>query len=208
MMPQRLPTTATVARRGRRAWGAGLALALVAGLAACSSSADTEPAGGEPTSVTDAGTEGAEASDDGAVTTGAGAYTSDDVGNATLFVDGVEFPDFTGDCEISRQNGKEDVGDLNEGDIVLVVGIDNIAAHEDSAMNYVALNEETFTFRDLAGAAGVGGSSADGIIDTLTELGPRSADGSRDIVLVRLAGFLDDGTAVDADVVCELQNAF
>ena len=125
-----------------------------------------------------------------------------------MFVDGVEFPDFTGDCEISRQNGKEDVGDLNEGDIVLVVGIDNVAAHEDSAMNYIAINEESFTFRDHAGVTGVAGPSAKGTIETLTELGPRAADGSRDIVQVRLGGVLEDGTTLDADVVCELQNAF
>lgn len=209
MMPQRLRTTATVDPRGRRAWGVGLALALVAGLAACAPSADTERAADEPTSVTEDAAESSEAADnDAGATDDSGSYTSDDVGNATLFVDGVEYPDFTGDCEISRQNGKEDVGDLNEGDIVLIIGIDNVAAHEDSAMNYVALDEDGFTFRDLAGAAGVAEASADGTIDTLTELGPRSADGSRDIVLVRLAGVLDDGTALDADVVCELQNAF
>jgi hypothetical protein len=138
----------------------------------------------------------------------AGSYTSDDVGSATLHVDGVEFPDFVGDCEISRQNGKEDVGDLNDGDIVTIIAIDNVAAHEESSMNYVALNEESFTFRDPLGAAGVGGPSAKGEITAITELGPRSADGSRDIVQVRFAGVLEDGTTVDADIVCELQNAF
>jgi FKBP-type peptidyl-prolyl cis-trans isomerase len=58
------------------------------------------------------------------------------------------------------------------------------------------------------GAAGVGGSSARGEITSLTELGPRTADGSRDIVEVHFAGVLEDGTTIDADVVCELQNAF
>ena len=75
-------------------------------------------------------------------------------------------------------------------------------------MNYVALNEESFTFRDLTGAAGVSGPSAKGVITSLTELGPRTPDGSRDIVEVRFAGMLDDGTTLDANVVCELQNAF
>jgi hypothetical protein len=114
----------------------------------------------------------------------------------------VEFPDFTGNCEISGRNGKEDVGD-----IVAIIGIDNVKAHEDSAMNYVALNEESFTFRDPMGAVGVGGPSAKGKITSLTELGTRTADGSRDIVEVRFAGVLEDGTTIDADIVCELQNA-
>lgn len=136
-----------------------------------------------------------------------GGYTSEDVGNATLRVNGVEFPDFTGDCEISRGYVKEDVGDLNTGDIESIIGIDNVKAHADNAMNYVALNEESFRFRDQVGAAGVG-TSAQGAITSLTELGPRTADGSRDIVEVRFAGAFEDGTAIDADVVCELQNAF
>lgn len=208
MMPPRLPAPVSFAPPGRRAWAAGLALVALAGLTACSPAAETEPAAGEPTSASefDEDVPDADGGDDG--TGGAGAHTSDDVGTATVFVDGVEFPDFTGDCEISRQNGKEDVGDLNEGDIVLVVGIDNVAAHEDSAMNYIAINEESFTFRDHAGVTGVAGPSAKGTIETLTELGPRAADGSRDIVQVRLGGVLEDGTTLDADVVCELQNAF
>lgn len=38
--------------------------------------------------------------------------------------------------------------------------------------------------------------------------GPRTAECSRDILEVRFAGLLDDGTTADADVVCELQNSF
>ncbi|WP_430869168.1 hypothetical protein [Demequina aurantiaca] len=208
-----------MARKFRVAAGV---MAITATLAACSPSTDEAPAsadaqeiltqdavaaGTDATEESDAATEGSveESSPDAP---DAGAYTSDDVGNGTLHVDGVEFPDFTGDCEISRQNGKEDVGDLNEGDIVTIIAIDNVKAHEDSSMNYVALNEESFRFSDPMGAAGVGGPTARGEITSLTELGPRTADGSRDIVEVRFAGALEDGTTVDADVVCELQNAF
>lgn len=188
----------------RKARVAAVVVAIVAALAACSPSGDDEPAssGTQP-----AAAEGENTGEENTGTPDTGGYTSDDVGNGTLRVNGVEFPDFTGDCEISRENGKQDVGDLNVGDIVAIIGIDNVTAHEDMAMNYTALNEERFTFRDSVGAAGVG-DSAKGDITTLTELGPRTADGSRDIVEVRFAGVLDDGTTVDADVVCELQNTF
>lgn len=180
---------------------------LTTALAGCSSSADQTPT--SVASTDDAAASAPSADDaDPAQEPESGTYGPDDVGTATLYVNGVEFPDFEGDCEISRQNGKEDVGDLNDGDIVTIIGIDNVKAHEDSAINYVALNEERFTLRDPLGAAGVGGPSAKGEITTLTELGPRTAEGSRDIVEVRFAGLLDDGTTVDADVVCELQNAF
>ncbi|WP_152649261.1 hypothetical protein [Demequina flava] len=193
---------------------AAVAVALVA---ACSTSEGTDPtsAEAEPSGASGSATVAESPSPvqdlddaDNEDTAESVSYVSEDVGTASLHVDGVEFSDFLGDCEISRNNGAEDVGDLNEGDIVTVIAIDNVAAHEDIAMNYVAINKEEFTFRDLMGAAGVDDPTADGVITTLTELGPRTADGSRDIVEVRFAGILEDGTTVDADIVCELQNAF
>ncbi len=205
MTPLRPFAASALRPRARTAWLAAGALAITATLAACAPSSDEAPtsAASEAADTTDGTT-----TDDGTSDSDAGGFTSDDVGNATLRVDGVEFPDFTGDCEISRENGKFDVGDLNDGDIVTIIGIDNVKAHEDEAMNYVALNEESFTFRDLTGAAGVSGPSAKGVITSLPELGPRTPDGSRDIVEVRFAGMLDAGTTLDANVVCELQNAF
>ncbi|MEJ1155239.1 hypothetical protein [Microbacterium marmarense] len=199
----------------RTAGVAVVALALSATLAACSTTADDDTVGSDTaTSVADDTTtddstssEESAADEDEEAAAAAGSYTSDDVGNATLYIGGVEFPDFTGDCEISRGHGTEDVGDLNDGDIVAIIAVDNTAAHEDTSMNYIALNEESFRFRDLVGAAGVG-NTAEGEITTMTEQGPRSADGSRDIVEVRFAGTFEDGTAIDADIVCELQNTF
>lgn len=178
-------------------------LAITATVASCSSPAEETPAGADTSPV-----ESGEDATGGEQPDAAAGHSSDDVGNASLTVNGVEFLDFVGDCEITRETGKKDVGDLNEGDITTIIAIDNVAAHEESSMSYVAISEESFTFRDPVGAAGVGGPRAKGEITTMTELGPRTADGSRDIVEVRFAGVLEDGTTVDADIVCELQNAF
>jgi hypothetical protein len=117
----------------RKARVAAMVLAISATLAACSPAADNpaDSATTEESTTTDENT-GDEGTPDEPAAAG---YTSNDVGKATLAVSGVEFPDFVGDCEISRGNGKEDVGDLNEGDIVTIIGIDNVKAHEDSAMN-------------------------------------------------------------------------
>ncbi|WP_152649872.1 hypothetical protein [Demequina oxidasica] len=214
----------------RKTRAAAVGLALVVALAGCSPSSENEPAtsNAQPSAtagsdLTDAIAEDSNTLDAGPVdesseadgadeateeAPGAGGPIPDDVGNATLYVDGVEFNDFTGDCEISREHGKKDVGDLNEGDISAIIAIDNVKAHEDMAMNYVAINEERFRFGDPLEAAGVGGPRNKGEILTMTEKGPRGADGSRDIVEVRFAGVLEDGTEINADVICELQNAF
>lgn len=197
-----MPSSLLWARKARIA---ALVLAVSATLAACSPAADApaDSSTTEESTTTDETTGDEETSEEPA----AGGLSSDDVGNVTLRINGVEFADFTGNCEISRLAGKEDVGDLNEGDISAIIAVDNVKAHEDMLMNYIATSEERFRFRDQEAAAGVG-SSAKGTISTLTELGPRTADGSRDIVEVRFAGAFEDGTAIEADVVCELQNAF
>ena len=204
------PSPSSLARhpRGRTARAAALALAVAATLAACSPAAEDEPANHdtEPAEIAEDTTDdGAEEAPD------AGGYTSDDLGNATIRVNGTEFPDFTGDCEITRNSGAEDVGDLNEGDITMIIGIDNVVAQEEQGtedfMNYRAISEESFRFADLAGASGVD-TPATGEITTLTELSPRSADGSRDIVQIRVAGVVEDSSPLEVDIVCELQNQF
>ncbi|MBH0115251.1 hypothetical protein I6E52_00140 [Salinibacterium sp. NG253] len=197
-----MPSSVLWARTARVA---AIVLAVSATLAACSPAADelADSATTEEATTTDE-TTGDEGTTDEPATAG---FSTDDVGNATLRINGVEFPDFTGDCEISRGFGTEDVGDLNDGDIVTIIGIDNVDAHEDMLMNYIALNEESFRFRDQEAAAGVG-NNANGTISTLTEISERTPDGSRDIVEVRFAGAFEDGTPIEADVVCELQNKF
>ncbi|MBH0024404.1 hypothetical protein [Salinibacterium sp. SWN248] len=188
----------------RKARLAAIVLAISATLAACSPAADpADSTTTEETTTADETTGDEETTEEPAT----GGLSTDDVGNATLRINGVEFPDFTGDCEISRGFGAEDVGDLNDGDIVTIIGIDNVDAHEDMLMNYIALNEESFRFRDQEAAAGVG-NNANGTISTLTEISERTPDGSRDIVEVRFAGAFEDGTPIEADVVCELQNKF
>ncbi|WP_152650270.1 hypothetical protein [Demequina aestuarii] len=210
-----LPLSLAV-RRVRTVLVALVVLSMGATLAACSAAADVEPTHADALPVDSTGdspdpqpveSAGVEATDE---VPDAGGYTSDDVGDATLRVNGVEFPDFTGDCEISREAGSKDVGDLTEGDIQVIVGIDNVVAQEgqdEAFMNYTAINEESFRFGDLAGVSGVD-TPARGEITTIKELGPRTAEGSRDIVEVRFSGVVEDGTTLEADVVCELQNAF
>ncbi|MBH0108584.1 hypothetical protein I6E81_00200 [Salinibacterium sp. NG22] len=188
----------------RTARVAAIVVAVTATLAACSPAAEpADSATSEETTTTDETVGDEETTEEPAT----GGLSTDDVGNATLRINGIEFPDFTGDCEITRGFGTEDVGDLNDGDIVTIIGIDNVDTHEDMLMNYIALDEESFRFRDQEAAAGVG-NNTNGTISTLTEISARTADGSRDIVEVRFAGAFEDGTPIEADIVCELQNAF
>ena len=185
----------------RKAGLAAVILAVTTTLAACATPADDESPGAPTTE--ESGTTEEETTEEPE----AGDYTSDDVGNGSITVNGVEFPDFTGDCGISRNHGREDIGDLNEGTLNGTVAVDNVAAHEDMSMNFVSTGMDDFKFRDFLGITGVD-SPADGEITSMTELGARTADGSRDIAEVRFAGVLDDGTTLEADIVCELQNAF
>ncbi|MEV8254248.1 hypothetical protein AB0O95_09815 [Rhodoglobus sp. NPDC076762] len=188
--------------RARTARLAAIVLAVSATLAACSPAAD-EPADSATTeeSTTDETTGDEETPAEPA----AGGLSSDDVGNATLRINGVEFPDFTGDCDISRQAGSEDVGDLTMPGLFMILALDNVKAHEEMSMNLVSVADGGFRFGDLTGAAGVG-SPAKGQLTPQSELGARTVDGSRDIVEVRWAGEFEDGTPIEADVVCELQN--
>ncbi|MBH0099346.1 hypothetical protein I6E68_09360 [Salinibacterium sp. NSLL150] len=189
----------------RTARVAAFVVAVTATLAACSPAAD-EPADSATTEETTTADEttGDEGTPDEPAADG---YTSDDVGNATLRIDGVEFPDFTGECDISRQAGKEVVGDLSEPGLFMIIALDNVKAHEEMSMNLVSIADGGFRFGDLVEAAGVG-SPAKGELTPQSELGPRTADGSRDIVELRFAGAFEDSTPIEADIVCELQNAF
>lgn len=190
----------------RRMLVPAVVLAVMASLGACSSSADDEPAGdavAEPT------TDEETLSDDPDGATDDRGASAGDVGNATLRIGGVEFPDFVGSCDLGLRS-QEDVGDLSTlalSDLTTVIGIDNVEAHPETMMNFTAVGAARFRFRDQADAAGAG-TTAKGEITALTELGPRTASGSRDIVEVRFAGALEDGTSFEADVVCEIQNAF
>ncbi|GIG55017.1 hypothetical protein [Demequina activiva] len=125
-----------------------------------------------------------------------------------LRVDGVESPDFEGECDINRNNGREDVGSLEEPGLKVLVALSNSEANPEGPMIYTALAEDTFTLRDAVNRPGASSADNRGTLESITELGERSPDGSRELVLVRFAGTLSGGSAVEADVVCELQNAF
>lgn len=196
-----MPSSVLWARKARLA---AIVLTVSATLAACSPAADPADSTTTEETTTADETTGDEGTPEESA---AGDLSTDDVGNATLRIDGVEFPDFTGDCDISRQSGKEDVGDLTMPGLFMIIALDNVKAHEEMSMNLISVADTGFRFGDLVEAAGVG-SPAKGELAPQSELGPRTADGSRDIVEVRFAGAFEDGTPIEADIVCELQNAF
>ncbi len=169
-------------------------------IAACGGSDDdAEPAADEPAEApADGGS--SEAANDDADSGGGDAGATDTVGNGVLRIDGVESTGFSGDCEISRDFGGEDVGDVSVEGLSVIVGIDNVDESnpdDENDLNFVMINERGFRIRNQPGD-----------IVSITEVGSRSSSGSQDFVTIRFAGALDDGRAVEADVYCELQNQF
>lgn len=123
------------------------------------------------------------------------------VGDGLLRIDGTEYPGFSGDCEITRGAGSEDVGDVSIVGKTVIVAIDNVdEANVDNAndLNFIMTNESGFRVR----------TTDRGTIESITETGSRTSDGSRDYVTVLFAGSLEDGRSVEAEVFCELQNKF
>lgn len=165
---------------------------------ACSSSdddADEATADGASTTVVDAGTTDAVTVDE--VSADDGESASVEVGTGVLRIDGTEYDGFVGDCDISRDFGGEDVGDLSEPGLEVIVAIDNVESQPAEELNFVMINEESFKV-----------FNAPGTIESISESGTRTTSGSSDVVTVVFAGPLDDGRAVEAEVVCSLQNAF
>ncbi len=121
------------------------------------------------------------------------------VGNGLLRIDGVEYPGFSGDCEIG--SGSEDVGDLSTESGPIIVAIDNVdpdAVDNANDLNFIMTTASAFRVRN----------TDRGTIESITEIGSRTSDGSRDYVTVLFAGPLEDGTSVEAEVFCVLQNKF
>ncbi|MEL6894330.1 MAG: hypothetical protein AAFP84_22250 [Actinomycetota bacterium] len=80
------------------------------------------------------------------------------------------------------------------------VAIDNVNAEDpttDEDRNFVMINEDGFRVRNDPGT-----------IESITEVCDRSSEGSLDYVDVLFVGALDDGRAVEAQIVCILQNQF
>ncbi len=175
-------------------------LAAGALIAACGGSDDdAEPAADEPAEAPADDGSSDNASDD-SDSGGGDAGATDTIGNGVLRIDGVESTGFSGDCEISRGFGGEDVGDVSVEGLSVIVAIDNVDESNpdiENDLNFVMINERQFRVINEGGD-----------IESITEIGSRSSDGSRDYVTIRFAGTLNDGRAVEADVYCELQNQF
>jgi hypothetical protein len=178
-------------------------LAGVIAMSGCSSS-DGE------TSDSDANTTEAASSDSGsslgseteADESSGGEYSADDGGSGSLTVDGIENAGFLGECEISRENGAEDVGDVSTEGIEVILAIDNVESSPTEEMNFIVTGTPE-TFR----AVGVGDGA--GTVDSIAYVGDQSALGDdTEIGLVAFSGTTDDGTSVVAEVVCVTQNAY
>lgn len=186
-----------------RTWA--IASVVVLGLAACASGADADPTStdvaGEPTSAP--AEEAPETPDE------APATSSDVVGAAVLRVDGEEFPDFAGECEISNGYGTDDVESVDDPELKVQVAIDNVVAHPERQMNFIVLSRETVNFRDMGAGEEAPAGRFKATIDSVTQIGDRSPyQDSSETALVRFSGVLEDDRPYELDVVCVIQNAF
>ncbi len=148
---------------------------------------------------TENGDEGTAGGEDGGSAGDDGTYTAEDSGSGLVRLDGVEYPNFVGDCFVHRGLGDDllpvEVGDLATPGLTVVVGVDNVASEPDQEANFVMLNGESFRM------AGLGGN---GTIDSIEYVGPRASFGSVELALVAFSGTTDDGLPVVAELVCEI----
>ncbi len=125
-------------------------------------------------------------------------------GAGTLWVDGVQFDGFSGECEISRKHGAEDLGSLDDRPGLKMIGaMDNVKAESGTDMNFTFYSDSVFTFRN---------SAARGANGTLTRVafeGEQVPKGkTTKLGLVSFTGTTEKGNAIIAHMVCELQNKF
>ncbi len=188
--------------RSRRVHRTAIAVLMVTSITAACSSSDDDADDDAPTddAVAEAGADSEDgAGEDAGGDDGSGPST-DAAGSGILRIDGVTFDGMEGDCDISRDFGGSDVGDLATRGLEVIVAVDNVDAEDppsEDDQNFVMINEESFRVLNQPGT-----------IDSITESGARTADGSRDLVRVVFAGTLDDGRAVEAELDCILQNEF
>lgn len=130
-------------------------------------------------------------------------YTAADIGQGTVSLDGVVHDAFLGSCELSRMNGREDVGDLaNLEGIKFVVAIDNVKSGGSPEVNFVGYPSLQFTVAN-------GPDRLRGMLSTVayeSELTPKGT--SQAVAMVAFTGATDEGVKVVARVVCEIQNKF
>ncbi len=122
-------------------------------------------------------------------------------GTGVVRVDGVEYPDFVGDCSISRGLDPETyepvpVGDLSEPGLIVVVGIDNVASAPAVEANFIMTSGQ--------GAFRMSGIGGPGEIDTIAYIDPPATVGSYELARVAFSGTTDDGVPVVAEVICEI----
>ncbi len=177
-----------------------LALAFALTIAACGSSDDSE-ASDPAESSTDAETT---SGDTGEATTGesdpedagdegdAGAAVA--VGTGTLTIDGVENPGFAGECEISRANGAEPVGDVSTGELDTLVIMDNVASGPAQEMNFSITSGTILSIRETDAAP------TNGTVDSVAYVDEPSGNAA----VVAFTGTTEDGRAVVAEVGCSL----
>jgi hypothetical protein len=126
-----------------------------------------------------------------------------EIGHGSVWYDGVQHDDFLGDCQLSRLNGREEMGDLaNLEGVRISVGIDNVASSPAMEMNFVVYSSLDFTM--VRGAERMRGTISQLAYES--ELSPKGT--SQAIAKVAFTGATGDGVPVVARVWCEIQNKF
>lgn len=180
MMQLRSPLTAAL-----------LALGLGLTITACGSSDDSEAGDGAETS-TDASEAAAGEPEDAGDDGDGGAAIA--VGTGTLTIDGVENPGFEGECEVSRANGAEPVGDVSTGELDTVVVLDNVASNPAQEMNFSIFFGTTFSILETDPPP------TNATLDSVAYVGESSGD----TAVIKFSGTTDDGRPVVAEVGCSL----
>ncbi len=131
---------------------------------------------------------------------GGSGLTAEENGSGLVRVDGVEYADFVGECAVHRGLDPETyeavpVGDLSEGDLSVLVAIDNVASNPALEANFVITVEPNFR---------MAGFDVAGIIDSIAYIDPPTPFGSIELARVAFTGTTDTGIPVVAEVVCEI----
>ena len=183
-------------------------VAMALATAGCSPSDDpAEPVPSDGATTSDDAPESSEPADEDAAPAASGdEYTAEDIGTGTLTVNGVLEEGFVGGCEVSRDLGREDVGDIssNTAELEFVVGVDNFEAAGAAARNFnVAFDDLFNTTTEAVGLRVNGTITSYAWGSELTPYGD-----SQEIGVVVFTGTTDDGDSVVAELVCEIQNTF
>lgn len=168
-----------------------LALAFGLAFASCGSSDDSESSDPAEAS-TDTGEATAEQPEDAGDDGDAGAAIA--VGSGTLTIDGVENPGFEGECEVSRANGAEPVGDVSTGELDTLVIMDNVASGPAQEMNFSITSGTILSIRETAALP------TNGTVERVAFVGERSGN----TAVIMFSGTTEDGRAVVVEAGCSL----